>query len=112
MKSTIPNEDFPDKFFYKIGEVSKIVGVEPHVLRYWEKEFGFDKLKRPKAKQRQYEKKDILRFIKIKKLLHENKYTIEGAKIILNKSKRSYSTNFLITELEQIKNIINGNNGA
>jgi len=59
MKSIISNENFPDKFFYKIGEVSKIVGVEPHVLRYWEKEFGFDNLKKIKTKQRQYEKKTL-----------------------------------------------------
>ena len=112
MKSIINNENFPDKFFYKIGEVSKIVGVEPHVLRYWEKEFGFDNTKRIKSKQRHYEKKDILKFIKIRKLLHDDKYTIEGAKKILSKPQKSFNTSFIISELEQIKNFLIDSNGA
>ena len=112
MKSIINNENFPDKFFYKIGEVSKIVGVEPHILRYWEKEFGFDNTKKAKSKQRHYEKKDILKFIKIRKLLHDDKYTIEGAKKILSKPQKSFNTSYIISELEQIRKFLMNINGA
>lgn len=67
------------KLYYKIGEVSKIVGVKPYVLRYWESEFGL-RLEKSPSRQRVYQKKDIETFMKIKTLLYEERYTIAGAK--------------------------------
>lgn len=67
------------KLYYKIGEVSKIVGVKPYVLRYWESEFGL-RLEKSPSNQRVYQKKDIETFMKIKALLYEERYTIAGAK--------------------------------
>jgi DNA-binding transcriptional MerR regulator len=71
---------FPDKLFYKIGEVSKIVGVEPYVLRYWETEFTFLKPRKNKSGQRVYIKKDVELLLSIKKLLYQERYTIEGVR--------------------------------
>ena len=71
---------FPDKLFYKIGEVSRIVGVEPYVLRYWETEFSFLKPRKNKSGQRVYIKKDVELLLSIKKLLYQERYTIEGVR--------------------------------
>jgi DNA-binding transcriptional MerR regulator len=71
---------FPDKLYYKIGEVSKITGVKPHVLRYWESEFREIKPYKSRSLQRLYRKRDIELVLKIKKLLYEDLFTIPGAK--------------------------------
>ena len=78
----------PDKFFYKIGEVAQLIEVEPYVLRYWETEFNI-KLSKSKNKQRLYQKKDIETVQKIKKLLYEERYTIEGAKKKLKERRKN-----------------------
>lgn len=70
----------PDKLYYKIGEVSKITGVKPHVLRYWESEFREIKPYKSQSLQRLYRKRDIELIFKIKKLLYEDLFTISGAK--------------------------------
>lgn len=71
---------FPDKLFYKIGEVSRIVGVEPYVLRYWETEFSFLKPRKNKSGQRVYVKRDVELLLNIKGLLYKERYTIEGVR--------------------------------
>lgn len=70
----------PDKLFYKIGEVSKIVGVEPYVLRYWETEFPFLKPRKNRSGQRVYVKKDLELILQVKRLLYQERYTIEGVR--------------------------------
>jgi len=67
------------KIFYKIGEVSKICEVEPHVLRYWETEFSRLKPVKNRAGQRIYRKSDLELVETIKQLLYEEGYTIAGA---------------------------------
>ncbi len=79
-ESIKPYISFPDKLFYKIGEVSKIVGVEPYVLRYWETEFPFLKPRKNRSGQRVYIKKDVELLIAIKRLLYQERYTIEGVR--------------------------------
>jgi DNA-binding transcriptional MerR regulator len=71
---------FPDKLFYKIGEVSRITGVEPYVLRYWETEFPGLRPRKNRSGQRVYVKKDLEQILQIKTLLYEDKYTIEGVR--------------------------------
>jgi len=71
---------FPDKLFYKIGEVSRIAGVEPYVLRYWESEFSFLRPRKNKSGQRVYTRKDLDLVLRIRKLLYEDRYTIEGVR--------------------------------
>ncbi|MBN1627748.1 MAG: MerR family transcriptional regulator [Deltaproteobacteria bacterium] len=71
----------PDnKRYFRIGEVSRIVGVEPYVLRYWESEFTQIRPSRADSKQRTYQKKDLEIILEIKRLLYEEKMTIEGAR--------------------------------
>jgi DNA-binding transcriptional MerR regulator len=71
------------KLYYSISEVSKITGLEQYVLRYWESEFPQLKPAKNRAGNRIYTNKDIQLILQIKKLLREEKYTIEGAKKVL-----------------------------
>lgn len=75
--------ELPDKLFFRIGEVSELVGVESHVLRYWESEFRL-RPQRSSSGQRMYRRKDIARFLRIRKLLHEEGFTIAGARKALS----------------------------
>lgn len=70
----------PDKLFYKIGEVSQRTGVESYVLRYWETEFPILKPRKNKSGQRVYVKKDLDLILQLKKMLYQERYTIEGAR--------------------------------
>jgi DNA-binding transcriptional MerR regulator len=70
----------PEKLFYKIGEASRLVGVEASVLRYWESEFKFLSPRKGKAGQRTYTAEDIGILLLIKKFLYEDRYTIDGAR--------------------------------
>jgi DNA-binding transcriptional MerR regulator len=74
---------FPDKLFYRIGDVSEITGLKPHILRYWEAEFSVLHPRKNDAGQRIYERRDVELVIEIKKLLYEQRYTISGAKKFL-----------------------------
>ena len=71
------------KPFLKIGEVAKLLGVKPHVLRYWESEFPSLKPKKNPSGQRIYAKADIEAIVGIKNLLYNQRYTISGAKRML-----------------------------
>jgi DNA-binding transcriptional MerR regulator len=68
------------KLYYRIGEVAKITGVKPHVLRYWETEFRWMAPPKSRSKQRLYRRKDIEMILVIKRLLYEERYTIAGAR--------------------------------
>jgi DNA-binding transcriptional MerR regulator len=70
----------PKKLYYKIGEVCELLGVEPHVLRYWETEFASLSPPKSKSGQRTYRPKDIELLLRIRKLLYEDGYTIAGAR--------------------------------
>jgi DNA-binding transcriptional MerR regulator len=74
---------FPDKLFYRIGDVSEITGIKPHILRYWEAEFSGLHPRKNRAGQRIYERRDVELILEIKKLLYEQRYTISGAKKLL-----------------------------
>ncbi|MDP2365576.1 MAG: MerR family transcriptional regulator [Ignavibacteria bacterium] len=71
------------KLYYSISEVSKITNIEQYVLRYWETEFDQLKPQKNRAGNRIYTNKDIQLILHIKTLLRERKYTIEGAKKIM-----------------------------
>jgi DNA-binding transcriptional MerR regulator len=74
---------FPDKLFYRIGDVTEITGIKPHILRYWEAEFSGLRPRKNRAGQRIYERRDVELVLEIKKLLYEQRYTISGAKKFL-----------------------------
>ena len=80
MKSALRKEASLDRLFYRIGEVSEIAKIEPHVLRYWESEFPFLKPRKNKTGQRIYTRKDLELVLQVKNLLYKEKYTIAGVR--------------------------------
>lgn len=73
----------PDKVYFRIGEVSDLIGVKPHVLRYWESEFKVIRPRRAKSNQRLYRRQDVETLFLIRELLHGRGYTISGARKFL-----------------------------
>jgi DNA-binding transcriptional MerR regulator len=69
-----------EKIYYRIGEVSRITGVRPYVLRYWESEFRWMAPAKSRTRQRLYRRRDIDVILLIKKLLYEERFTIAGAR--------------------------------
>jgi len=83
-----PKPQLPDKLYFKIGEVAKIVGVKPYVLRYWESEFTLVRPTKTRSKHRLYRRKDVEALLHIKQLLHHERFTIEGARKRLKGQQR------------------------
>ncbi|HTS30536.1 MAG TPA: MerR family transcriptional regulator [Bryobacteraceae bacterium] len=82
--------EIPDKLYFKIGEVSELLGVEPYVLRYWETEFTVLSPKKSGTGHRLYRRKDVELLLRIKHLLYEKKFTIEGARLALQAETRGH----------------------
>jgi DNA-binding transcriptional MerR regulator len=80
MRSSPRNKISTEKLFYKIGEISDIADIEPHVLRYWESEFPFLRPRKNKTGQRVYTRKELELVLQIKNLLYKEKYTIAGVR--------------------------------
>ncbi|MBI3990234.1 MAG: MerR family transcriptional regulator [candidate division NC10 bacterium] len=70
----------PDKLFFRIGEVARLTGVRPYVLRYWQSEFSVLTPQKSPTGQRLYRREDLLTILRIKDLLYREGYTIAGAK--------------------------------
>ena len=83
-----PTPELPDRLYFKIGEVAKLVGVKPYVLRYWETEFSGLRPGKTRSKHRLYRRKDVETLLEIRRLLYTERYTIEGAKRRLRESGR------------------------
>jgi len=105
--------EIPDKLYFKIGEVSKLAGLPAYVLRFWENEFACIRPKRTSSGQRLYRRNDVEMVLKIRHLLHEKKFTIQGAKQHLSSQKANTTgdtaTEFLAelrTELERIRDLL------
>src|SRR5208337_2095807 len=81
--------EIPDKLYFKIGEVSDLLGVEPYVLRYWETEFPGLSPKKSGTGHRLYRRKDLELLLRIKHLLYEKRFTIEGARQTLHAEVRA-----------------------
>ncbi len=75
-----PQSERPERIYYKIGEVAELIGVKPHVLRYWETEFSALKPAKSKSQQRLYRGRDLEILSQIKHLLYAERMTIEGAR--------------------------------
>ena len=78
--ATRTSEPPGEKRYYRIGEVARITGIKPYVLRYWESEFRWMAPQKSRAKQRLYRQRDIDQILLIKKLLYEQRFTIAGAR--------------------------------
>jgi DNA-binding transcriptional MerR regulator len=82
--------DIPDKLYFKISEVSRLVGVPQYVLRYWETEFpALAPLKSSNRGHRLYRRKDVELLLEVKRLLYEQRFTIEGARNHLKSRRRA-----------------------
>ena len=91
----------PEKIYFKIGEVSEIVGVEPYVLRYWETEFDLLKPSKAPSKHRLYKKRDVELLLDIKRLLYTEGFTIEGARKKLKEAKKEEKDQLKLPLAEQ-----------
>ncbi len=70
----------PAKLYFRIGEVAELVGVEPHVLRYWEREFRSIRPAKSAKGQRVYSRRDVENLLRVRELLYKEGFTISGAK--------------------------------
>ncbi len=93
--------EIPDKLFFRIGEVSTMLGVEPYVLRFWEGEFPNLAPKKSGAGHRLYRRKDVELLLQIKHLLYEKRYTIEGARQMLHEESKKAPTRLTPEQKQQ-----------
>src|ERR1700758_5213021 len=100
--------EIPNKLYFKIGEVSSLLTVEPYVLRFWETEFPKLAPKKTDKGQRMYRRKDVELLLQIKHLLYERKFTIEGARQFLQGSSKTLAK----TTVPQTQGALFGNNDA
>jgi DNA-binding transcriptional MerR regulator len=83
--------EIPDKLYFRIGEVSRLAGIKPYVLRFWETEFSTLGPKKSGKGHRLYRRKDVELVLEIKRLLYDKRYTIEGARKFLDSRTRETS---------------------
>lgn len=100
-------KSIPEKLAFKIGDVAKIVGLPAYVLRYWETEFEELRPQKSKKGQRVYMRKDVELVFMIRKLLHRDRFSIEGARVSLKRLKKDTkqirSAGGTVDNLEDIK---------
>ena len=103
----MPTTQIPNKLFFRIGEVCKIVDLEPFVLRFWETEFPNLAPEKSKSGHRVYKRKDIEMVLRIKELLYERGYTIAGARKQLSRSRpREHRQKILHQIREELRDIL------
>lgn len=78
-----PALEIPDKLYFRIGEVARLAGIKPYVLRFWETEFPMLGPKKSGTGHRLYRRKEVELVLEIKRLLYEKRFTIEGARRFL-----------------------------
>lgn len=79
----VPPQEIPDKLYFRIGEVARLAGIKPYVLRFWETEFPSLGPKKSGTGHRLYRRKEVEMVLEIKRLLYEKRFTIEGARKFL-----------------------------
>src|SRR5437016_6452658 len=82
-------QEIPDKLYFRIGEVARLAGIKPYVLRFWETEFSGLGPKKSGTGQRLYRRKDVELVLEIKRLLYDKRFTIEGARKFLQDRARN-----------------------
>ena len=108
----------PAKRYFTIGEVSELCGVKPHVLRYWEQEFTQLKPLKRRGNRRYYQHHEVLLIRRIRELLYEHGFTINGARnrldepkatsLNLSKSESGLDISMIKSELKSIVTMLNG----
>jgi DNA-binding transcriptional MerR regulator len=94
------NESIPDKSYFRIGEVGRLLKVQPYVVRYWESEFRTVRPIRTRSDQRLYRRRDVEELMLIRKLLYEENFTINGARKQLRKMRSEEPFTAPLTEKE------------
>lgn len=95
----------PEKKFFKIGEVAELVGVKPHILRYWEDEFSELKPMKTRGAHRVYRKDDLRLAMKIHELVHQQGFTVPGARKYLRDEKHGKQTELPLVEQNEVLTI-------
>jgi DNA-binding transcriptional MerR regulator len=78
----VSTPEIPDKFYFKIGEVSDLLGVKPYVVRFWESEFNLSTAKN-RSRHRVFKRNEVELLLEIRQMLHVERFTIEGARLKL-----------------------------
>lgn len=98
--------EIPDKFYFKIGEVSSLLDVKPYVVRFWESEFRLSPSKN-RSRHRIYKRQEVETLIEIKRLLYDERFTIEGARKKLKERMKEKHQQFgLSLEEKQFKTVL------
>jgi len=105
-KTSLALPEIPDKIYFTIGEVSKLCLLEPYVLRYWEQEFPQLSPTKRCGNRRYYKRDEIILIRRIKDLLYEQGFTIEGARLKLDSNKKNASDSVDIKTATLIKNVV------
>jgi len=93
------------RLYYSISEVSDMIGVKPHVLRYWETQFKMLRPKKGRGGARMYRKRDVETLFEVKQLLYDHRFTIAGARRKLlddRASKEQMELTFARTDREEM----------
>jgi DNA-binding transcriptional MerR regulator len=101
MSSNPQQQQQPSKLFYRIGEVSRLTGLEQHVLRFWETEFPQIKPNKGRTGQRLYTKRDLDTILQIKQLLYKEGFTIAGARKKLNNREEQDTSDAVIESVKK-----------
>lgn len=88
-KSLSPSPEIPDRLYFRIGDVAKICSVEPYVLRFWETQFPSLKPNKGGTGQRLYRRKEVELALRIKQLVHDQGYTLAGARQALESAPKT-----------------------
>ena len=114
------------RLYYSISEVSEMIGVKPHVLRYWETQFKMLRPKKGRGGARMYRKRDVEILFEVKQLLYENRFTIAGARrkllddrqnreqmeLTFARTDREEMLRALRKDLEALLVLVQGSNGT
>ena len=97
--------DVPDKLYFKIGEVARLLDVKPYVLRYWESEFSVLRPGKTRSRHRLYRRKDVETLLEIRRLLYAERYTIAGAKRRLRNAPRTAAAEGVRTDAAKLAEV-------
>ena len=96
-----PSAVIPDRLYFRIGDVARICGVEPYVLRFWETQFPNLKPNKGGTGQRLYRRREVELALRIKQLVHEQGYTLAGARQALESAPRPRSNQGVLPLTEE-----------
>ena len=97
---------FPEKMYYKIGEVAQLAAVRTSVLRFWENEFEFLKPEKSSSGQRLYTKSEVTLILEVKRLLYTEKFTLEGVRKKISSRGKILSEGTNRSQIQPSENLV------